>query len=514
MASISSTGIGSGLDVTSIITQLVALEKQPLKTLELKATNVSGQISAMADIKSQFSSLTDVATRLSTATAWAARNANSSNTSAAAITVTNAAAATSFTLDVDALAKKQSASSPALAAGGLVGAGTMTFRLGTWTAPVGSTGDAGADNTAAAAAPLDLTKRPSFAASSSSADVSVEVLATDTVATLATKINAANAGVVATTFFDGTNDRLLLSSKDTGASAGFRVQVSDTGDSNNTDNVGISRFAYDPQTSAYGMGSTGISAQYGSDAEARINGLAVTSKTNTLTGNLPGVTIDLKATTTTGYGTVGEAKSPVSMSISDDVTLAVKNVNDFVTAYNTLNKTLADLTKYDAGTKTSSLFQADSSILGLQSVLRNMLGSISTGSSYSRLSDVGIERQLDGSLKMNTSKLSTAANNGTELQKIFTTDNSDSQTNGFALKFAALGNGLLASNGAVSTKSKALSDALARNAKDQSKVNDRAAATEARLRKTYTALDTKLAGLTALNAYVAQQVTTWNKSSS
>jgi flagellar hook-associated protein 2 len=508
MASISSTGIGSGLDVTSIITQLVALEKQPLKTLELKATNVNSQISAMADIKSQFSTLTDVATRLSPATAWAARNANSSNTSAATITVTNAAAATSFKLDVDALAQKQSASSPALAAGGLVGEGTMTFRLGTWTAPIGSTGDAGADNTAAAAGGA----RPSFAAASGSADVSVTVLATDTVADLATKINAANAGVVATTFFDGTNDRLLLSSTDTGASAGFRVQVSDTGDSNNTDNSGLSRFAYDPQTTSYGMGSSGISAQYGSDAKARINGLAVTSKTNTLTGNLQGVTIDLKATTTTGYGTVSEAKSPVSMSISEDVTLAVKNVNDFVTAYNTLNKTLADLTKYDAGTKTASLFQADSSILGLQSVLRNMLGSISTGSSYSRLNDVGIERQLDGSLKMNTSRLSAAANNGTELQKLFTTDNSNSQTNGFALKFATLGNGLLASSGAVSSKSKALSDALARNAQDQTKVNDRATATEARLRKTYTALDVKMASLTALNSYVAQQVTTWNKS--
>jgi flagellar hook-associated protein 2 len=633
---ISSTGIGSGLDVTSIITQLVALEKQPLKTLGLKATNVNSQISAMGDIKSQFSALTDVATRLSTATAWAARNASSSNTSAATIAVTNAAAATSFTLDVDALAKKQSASSPALAAGGLVGAGSMTFRLGNWTAPPGSTGDAGVDNTAAAtlagtaatalatanstaqtaadnlliatnadtaltaayptagtpegdyaalyktwvsaigandhltpalataeanaklavdnaygllngvqqgtvdalattavattasiskgtavaaatastaAAAAVTAARPSFTAASGSADVSVTVLATDTVATLATKINAANAGVVATTFFDGTNDRLLLSSKDTGAAAGFRVQVSDTGDSNNTDNSGLSRFAYDPQTSAYGMGSSGISAQYGSDAKARINGLAVTSKSNTLTGNLPGVTIELKATTTTGYGTVTEAKSPVSMSISEDVTLAVKNVNDFVTAYNTLNKTLADLTKYDAGTKTASLFQADSSILGLQSVLRNMLGSISTGSSYSRLSDVGIERQLDGSLKMNTSKLSTAANNGTELQKLFTTNNSNTLTNGFAMKFAALGTGLLASTGAVTNKSKALSEALDRNAKDQTKVNDRAAATEARLRKTYTALDTKMAGLNALNSYVAQQVTTWNKSS-
>jgi flagellar hook-associated protein 2 len=626
---ISSTGIGSGLDVSSIVSQLVALEKQPLKSLELKATTVKAQVSALGDIKSQFVALTDVATRMSASSAWTARNASSSNTSAATITATSTAAATSFTLDVDALAQKQSVSSAQLASGSLVGAGAMTFRLGTWTAPAGSTGDAGADNTAAAASAATLAStaaaalatatstaqtaagdlliatnadtaltaayptagtpegdyaalyktwvsaigannhltpalataeadaklavdnayglltvgeqgtvdllatravattasaskatavlaatastvaaaaviaaRPSFAAASGSADVSVTVLASDTVATLATKINAANAGVVATTFFDGTGDRLLLTSKDTGKAAGFRVQVTDTGDGVNNDNTGLSRLAYDPGASAYGMGSSGMVAQYGSDARARINGLEVTSKTNTLTGNLPGVTVDLKAVTT----------SSVTMSVSEDVTLAVKNVSDFVTAYNTLNKTLADLTKYDAATKSASLFQADSSILGLQSVLRNMLSSVSTGSAYGRLSDIGMERKLDGSLSLNTAKLSIAANNGDELKKLFTNNNGNTLTNGFALKFAGLGAGLLSSGGAVTNKANALDSLLSRNAKDQNKVNERALVVEARLRKTYTALDTKMAGLTALNAYVAQQVAAWNKS--
>jgi flagellar hook-associated protein 2 len=616
MASISSTGIGSGLDVSSIVSQLVALEKQPLKTLELKATTVKAQVSALGDIKSQFSALADVATKLSSASAWAARTASSSNTSAATISVTSAAAATSFSLDVDRLAQKQSVSSPQISAGGLVGAGTLTFRLGAWSgvgaasiaADAAAAAALGTANSTAATAAVNLglantgasnlaiyaatgtlaeqtystaysdwvgaiaandhltqplidaeaaalvtlnsargaltggevlavdaqasmglgstastskgtavaaatasslaataagAARGPFSAASGSADVTVTALSTDTVATLAAKINAANAGVVATAFFDGTGDRLLLSSKDTGAEAGFRVQVADTGDSNtNTDNAGLSRFGYDPSAGAFGMSSAGISVQEGQNASARINGMVVTSKTNSLASNIPGVTIDLKAVTT----------SSVTMSVSEDVTLAVKNVNEFVTAYNALNKNLADLTKYDAGTKTASLFQADSSILGLQSVLRNMLGSVSSGSSYQRLSDVGLERQLDGSLKLNTAKLSTAANNGTELQKLFTTDNSNAQTNGFALKFAVLGTGLLASTGAVTNKAKALSDALVRNTMDQTKVNDRAAAVEARLRKTYTALDTKMAGLTALNQYVAQQVTTWNKS--
>jgi flagellar hook-associated protein 2 len=344
--------------------------------------------------------------------------------------------------------------------------------------------------------------RPTFTAATGSSDFEITVTGTDTVATLAAKINAAGAGVVATAFFDGTKDRLQLTSKDSGKDAGFRVQVNDTGDSINNDNNGLSRMAYDPGTSAYGMASSGIPATYGADARARINGMAVTSKTNTLSGNMAGVTIDLKALTT----------SSATMSITEDVTLAVKNVDSFVAAYNTLNKSLADLTKYDAATKTASLFQADSSILGLQSVLRSMLSSISTGSAYQRLSDVGMERQLDGSITINTGKLSTAANNGTELQKLFTADNSNTLTNGFALKFATMGKGLLATGGAVTNKANALKSALDRNAKEQTKVNDRATAVEARLKKTYSALDTKMASLTALSSYVSQQVATWNKS--
>jgi len=260
------------------------------------------------------------------------------------------------------------------------------------------------------------------------------------------------------------------------------------------------------------MDAAGIPVQYGQDAKVRINGLAATSATNTLTDNLPGVTIKLLATTTKDYGLTTEVRSPLTMSISEDVTSAVKNVSDFVTAYNALNKTLEDLTKYDAATKTAGLFQGDSSVVGLQNVLRNMMGSLSQGGVYQRLSDVGLERKLDGSVVINTAKLSTAANNGAALQQLFTTNNSNPLTNGFALKFVELGRGVLASGGPVTNRATALKDALDRNSKEQTKVNERATLVEARLKQRYSALDAQMGQLTALNAYVAQQVTLWNKS--
>lgn len=480
MATISSTGIGSGLDVNSIVTQLVALEKTPLKTLALKATNVQAQISAFGEIQSQFAALTDVASRISVASTWGARNASSSNTSAATITAAGTANATSFTLDVDQLAQSQSGSSAAMVPGTMPGAGTLTLQLGAWSAGGGSF-------TPGAAANVDVT-----------------VLATDTIAAIAAKINGANAGVVATVFNDGTNERLLLSSKTTGEAAGYRVQSAD---------AALIGLVFDPENKpGVGMAAVGIPVQYGQDAKARINGLAVTSATNTLTDNIPGVTIKLLATTTTSYGLPGEVKSPLTMGISEDVTPAVKNISDFVAAFNTLNKSLSELTKYDAATKAAGLFQGDSAVLGLQNILRNMMGSASLGVTSQRLADVGIERQQDGSLTINTAKLTVAANNGTTVQQLFTNNNNNPLTNGFALKFRDLGRGIAASGGSLGAKKAALQKNLDNNAKEQTKVNDRAAMFESRLRKQYSALDAQMAQLNALNAYVTQQVAAWNKS--
>ncbi len=484
MATISSIGIGSGLDVNSIVSKLVDLEKQPLQNLTLQATNTQNQISAFAQVQAQFSALTDVATRIADPSTWSARNATSSNSNAATITADGTANATTFSLDVDQLAQQQSVSSAAMPATTTFGAGTLTLQLGTWDTSGSS---------------------PGFTPSTAAASMPVTVLATDTISDIASKINSANAGVTASVFNDGTNERLLLTSKTTGAASGFKVTSAD---------ATLAGLVFDPSSSSTGT-MTDNPVQYAQDAKARINGLAVTSATNTLTNSLPGVTINLLTTTTTGYvnsTTIG-VSSPLTMRISEDVTSAVKNVNDFVTAYNTLNANLAGLTKYDSATKTAGLFQGDSTVVGLQNVLRSMLGSSSLGATSQHLSDVGLEVQLDGSLSINTAKLSTAANNGTSLQQLFTNNNNDPATNGFALKFKTLGQGVLASNGSVSNETTALQKALASNTTEQSKVNDAATLFETRLRARYSALDAQMASLNALSSYVSQQVAQWNKSS-
>lgn len=491
MATITSLGIASNnLDVNAIVSKLTALERQPLVTLQQKAKIESSQISSFAKLQADYSALTDAATAISTAAAWTARNATSSSPSAATISVTSTADATSFTLDVDSLAKSQSTSSPAMT--GAVGAGTLTIRKGQWDA-AGTT----------------------FTPGSSSSDVTITVGASDTVATIAAAINKSNAGVVATAFNDGTQDRLLIRAKDTGAASGFRIQASSSAP--DVGGADLTRLTFDPQNAAgIGMAASGNTTQFAADAIAHINGLKVTSATNTLSSNIPGVTINLLNTTTTNYNATTDTgtKAALTMSISENVTPAVQNVQKFVDAYNTLASDIAELTKYDEKTKTPSLFQGDSTVVAMQSVLRSMVGSSTTGSSvYRRLSDVGIELQKDGvTLGVNTGKLATAANNGTELQKFFITDTKNALTDGFAIKFKNFGAGVLATGGTVSNKAKALQLELKRNGEEQQKVNDRADRLQTRLTAQYSALDGKLAGINALAAYVSQQVATWNKS--
>lgn len=161
-------------------------------------------------------------------------------------------------------------------------------------------------------------------------------------------------------------------------------------------------------------------------------------------------------------------------------------------------------------------------MLSLINVMRNLAGSTSLGATSQHLSDVGVQMQLDGSLTINNAKLTVAANNGTSMQKLFTNDNGDPLTNGFALKFKTLGKGLLAATslstkglqagqGVVTAKAAKLQTDLERNAVAQKKVSDHASNVEDQLTKRFIALDKQMGSIQALSNYVNQQVTLWNK---
>jgi flagellar hook-associated protein 2 len=264
-------------------------------------------------------------------------------------------------------------------------------------------------------------------------------------------------------------------------------------DNNNTDAAGLSRLV------------NGASIVAAEDATATINGnIPVTSATNTFTNVISGVTLTAKE----------EMTAAADITVGPNRTAVTSAVDGFVKAYNDLNTTLQELTKYDAGTKQAGLLQGDTTALGLQNAIRGVLQSTTNGSAYRRLSDVGISTELGGNLAVNSSKLSAALDNGDEVKKLFTADNNNALTNGFALKFKTFSDGLLNTDGFFKSKDASLKRSLDANSKDQSRLNDKVSRVEAALLRRYSALDAQMASLTALNNYVAQQVTQWNKSSS
>jgi flagellar hook-associated protein 2 len=455
MATISSPGLGSNLDVKSIVSQLVALEKKPLDNLKLQAATVQTKISAFGQIKSLVSTLSDTLGKLTSVTGWNAVTATSSNSTAVSVSAVGGTLPTTFSVEVSALAKaKATASAAVLPVGGAIGQGTLTF------------------------------------ARVSGTPVNIDVTATDTISDVASKINGSSSDVTASILSDVSGERLLLRSKATGLVGGFTLSVADI-DGNNADALGLSRLV---------VGTTVTTAA--ADAAATINGIPVTSSTNAFTSSISGVTFNALQITT----------APVEITINKDTSGVKKNIDDFVSAYNAINDILNEATKYDPATKGAGLLQGDSTALGLQNSLRNALQSVTTGSSvFTRLADVGITQQRGGNLSVDSTKLAAGLANTDELKNMFRSTGGGAG-DGIAVKIKAVTTSLLSSSGFFQTKDASLKLALAQNAKNQSQVNDHVTKFEANLNARYTALDAKMASLNAINAYVSQQVTTWNKS--
>ena len=474
--SISSTGIGSGLDVASIISSLMAVESQPLHQMQSAAASIQTKVSAFGTLQSAMSSFRDAALALTNSSTWSATTASSADTSAITVSTGATAPAGNYSIEVKNLATSQSVASGAFAStSATVGAGSVHIDLGTWSADQsGFTPKAGTPG-------LDIT-----------------IAATDTLANVRDKINSAGAGVSASIVTDASGSRMVLSSSTTGADNGFRISASDS-DGVNTDAAGVSALAYDPAG-----GTTGTSlTQSAANANATINGLAISSATNSLANVVDGITLNLVKVTT----------GPVQVSVGQDNTSIKAAIKNFTSAYNSLSNLLGSDTKYDAGSGVAGVLQGDSTAVSLQRQLRNILGASSTASSaFATLSDAGLEIQKDGTVNINDTKLSSALGNLGELKKLFAnTDLTGATQDGFAQSMRSFGDSVLGSDGMLTTRTAGLNTSLTSNTKRQDEENTRLAATQARLQAQYSALDTQIASLTALNTYVTQQLTNWNK---
>lgn len=477
---ISSTGIGSGLDVKSIISSLMSIERKPLEQMQTDATKLNAKLSSYGKLQSYVSALGDAADKLAKADTWSQTTVSASSDTALSATSSAQAAAGSYSVQVTALASTQALASAAYAdpAGAAGMSGSLSIELGAWDA--GQTG-------------FTPTNYPSF--------VDVAISSSDSLENIRDKINASAAGVTASIVTDSTGSRLIVRSKATGAENGFRITVTDD-DGNGADASGLSALGYDPSAGVTSMTRT----KAASDAAAVVDGLAVTSKTNDFTGIIAGVSFTAKSVTSTA----------VDLTVTNDAEGMRADVEAFVTAYNDLAKFMAAQTKYDSATETAGTLQGDSASNALRSAMRS-LGSASSGSSsvFARLAQIGLDPQSDGTLKIDSSKLDAAVAKPDEMMKLFGAgDTGTDADDGFASRIAAWADDLLDFDGAVTTRQESLQKQLTANSRRQSDFEDRLTSVEARLTSQYTALDTQMAKMSALSTYITQQIAAWNSTSS
>jgi len=207
-------------------------------------------------------------------------------------------------------------------------------------------------------------------------------------------INKADMGVTATIVSDGSAKpyHLVLTSNKTGEATTMKISVAgEDGDAG--DPAIAAMLGYDP------AGVQNLTQTAGAQStKLNMNGIEIKSDSTTVTDAIQGVTLDV-----TSLGST-------TLTVSKDTAAITTAVNDFVKAYNDLNKTITGLTSYNAETGTGGILQGDASVRSIQSQLRRQISAVmeGTGGKLNSLTQIGIGFQQDGSLKVDSTKLNKA----------------------------------------------------------------------------------------------------------
>jgi len=380
MPAVTSTGLGSGLDITGLVTKLVDAERQPMKIqLDRKEADLQAKLSSYGTFKSALADFRSSLDGLRQDTGFAALKATSSDESVLTASVAANADPGDYRLEVKQLAQAHSLASGSFTdSSEVVGTGTLTIRFGT------------TDFDSSTQTYNGFTQNSSQGTLALNLDSS-----NNTLSGVRDAINQADAGVNASIVYDGSGYRLVLASTETGAANSMQIEVSD-GDGNDADAAGLSRLAFN--ASATNMSQT-LAAQ---DAIVSVNGLDVTSTSNSLDKVLKGVSLDLHK------ASPGQS---VQLNVAADSTGIVDSVGKFVKSHNALVGTVHELTSYDTEKQKASVLTGDASIRTGMLQIRRVMSDVVSGleqSSVRTLVDLGIKTQADGSLAFDQSKLESA----------------------------------------------------------------------------------------------------------
>lgn len=392
MASISSPGLGSNLDVNGIVSQLMSVEQQPLAALQKKQASYNAQLSAIGSVKGALSNFQSVLKSLSDINKFQNTTATSSDAAVVTAATGKGAVAGSYSIEVKQLAQPQK-----LASGGftdtstLLGGGVLTFDLGTITGTVGPDGKY----------PSGSFKNNENGTTSITIDP-----AKSSLADIRDAINTANFGVKATIVNDGGEKpyRLVLSSNKTGVTNSIQIKT-DSG------SALAEHFTHDISGGAATQAFTETAAAQ--NALFTVDGVSISKTTNTADDVVAGLTFTLNKTN------VG---SKATINVAQDTAGVQGAVGQFVFAYNQVMGTLRGVSAYDPATKRAAALNGDPAVRSIQTAIRGMLNTPVAGgaSAFTALPQIGVTIQKDGSMALDNAKLSAAiTSNGAQIAGLF-----------------------------------------------------------------------------------------------
>ncbi len=340
---ISFGGIGSGMDTEGIVTALVGVERYGQNALKTRVNATESSLSNLSSISSLLAKLKTASDALDTTAEVGSYKASSSSTAIVA-SASGLATPGSYSITVDKLAKEQRTYSNTFASSTdpLAQAGTLTLAVGAGT-------------------PTDIS-----------------ILAGDKLDDVLGKINSSGLRVTASAFFDGTSYRIQLRGLDTGVSNA--LSITETG-------------------TTFGFGVPANTTQAAQDAQIKLDGFTVTSKTNQITGAIRGVTLALTAETTSAATVAVESDSPALQT----------KLKSLVDSYNAVVNKVKE-TAGGGGVKArDALLAGDSTLRSLTGRVSQALQTVVTGSSqYTTLGSIGLALDRSGKLSLDSTKFDKA----------------------------------------------------------------------------------------------------------
>ena len=460
MATISSLGVGSGLDLSGLLDKLDSAERLKLQPLTTQKTEQQSRLSAYGRLGSALTKLQTAAKALGDAATFQAVTSTISGSGVTAAAKSDAVVG-SYTVKVDTLAQAQSLATTGVADQQAdLGSGTLTISQGSGSAQKTLT-----VNLAATASSLEDVRDA---------------------------INSQGGGVTASIVNDGDATapyRLVLSSTSTGTDAQMTVGFSGTGQLGS-----LLGYAYDSAGVGSGAMSETVAA---SNAKLEVNGITIQRQSNVAEDVVQGVTLSLS-----------EAGASHVLTVARDSASIKSSVSGFVDAYNSLQSTISSLTAYDSETKTAGDLLGDATLRNVQTQLRGVLTGALSGGSLARLSDAGVELQLGGKLQIDDEKLGKLVDG--DLSALSTFFAGSSSGDGLGDKLGSTLDSILGSGGILASATDGIKAQVKSIDQRYARMDDSITATIERYRKQFSQLDSMLTQMNATTTYLTQQFNALN----